>query len=92
MEMHNAVQKVKEMVQQPIREGHYTKMVEQNTAKLPSLFYFNLGVISILISATLAIFSRRKEYANFVGLWAPTFFLIGIYNKLVKMEEQKITS
>jgi hypothetical protein len=40
----------------------------------------------MVLSAGLAIFSERKEFANFVGLWAPSFLLIGIYNKLVKLQ------
>jgi hypothetical protein len=67
-------------------EGDLTKKVEQQTAKIPSLGYLGLAVGSMVASAALAIFSNRKEYANFVGLWAPSFLLIGIYNKLVKIE------
>lgn len=67
-------------------EGDLTKRVEQQTAKIPSLGYLGLAVGSMAASAALALFSNRKEYANFVGLWAPSFLLIGIYNKLVKLE------
>jgi hypothetical protein len=27
---------------------------------------------------------NRKNWANFVGQWAPTFLILGTYNKLVK--------
>ncbi|MES3037747.1 MAG: hypothetical protein V4736_07565 [Bdellovibrionota bacterium] len=67
-------------------EGTVTKQVEQLTAKVPSLGYLSLAVGSMAISAALAVFSKKKTLANFVGLWVPSFMLIGIYNKLVKLE------
>jgi hypothetical protein len=29
--------------------------------------------------------SGKKEAANFVGHWAPTFLILGLYNKMVKL-------
>ncbi|MBC7692611.1 MAG: hypothetical protein H7222_12680 [Methylotenera sp.] len=68
------------------KEGAFTKRVESQTAKVPSIGYLGLAVGSMVLSAGLVIFAERKEYANFVGLWAPAFMLLGIYNKLVKLE------
>jgi hypothetical protein len=70
----------------PRREGKLTRTIEKQTARMPSAGWLGLAVGSMLISASIAFFSRRKEYANFVGLWAPSLLLIGIYNKLVKLE------
>src|SRR4051812_44201296 len=70
----------------PQKEGEFTKRVEAQTAKVPSIGYLGLAVGSMALSAGLAVFAPRKEFANFVGLWAPSFLLIGIYNKLVKLE------
>ena len=70
----------------PNEEGKVTKTVENQTAKLPSMFWFGLSVASMGASAVMLATSRKKEYANFVGMWAPCFMLIGIYNKLVKLE------
>jgi hypothetical protein len=28
----------------------------------------------------------EDKTANFVGQWAPTFLILGLYNKLVKLE------
>lgn len=67
-------------------EGELTARIEQQTSKVPSVGYLGLAVGSMIASALLAIFANRKEFANFVGLWAPSFLLIGIYNKLVKLE------
>jgi len=70
----------------PYVEGEITKRVEEQTAKIPSIGYLGLAVGSMALSAGLALFAPRKEFANFVGLWAPSFMLMGIYNKLVKLE------
>lgn len=70
----------------PIHEGELTKRIEQQTARVPSVGYLGLAVGSMILSASIAMISRRKEFANFVGLWAPSFLLMGIYNKLVKLE------
>jgi len=35
------------------------------------------------VSATLKIMGK-DDWAMFVGQWAPSFLIIGVYNKLVK--------
>jgi hypothetical protein len=69
-----------------IREGEFTKTIESQTAKIPSVGYLGLAMGSMALSLGVASLSRRKELGNFVGLWVPTFLLFGIYNKLVKLE------
>jgi hypothetical protein len=32
------------------------------------------------------LLARQRNVANFVGQWVPTLLLIGLYNKLVKLE------
>jgi hypothetical protein len=72
---------------QPPKEGSITKTIELYTAKLPSMTWLWLAVGSMAISAGFAAAKERKGTANFIGLWAPSLLLIGIYNKLVKMEQ-----
>ncbi len=67
-------------------EGDITKKIENVTAKIPSIGYLSLALGSMALSASIAAFTERKALANFVGLWVPSFMLIGIYNKLVKLE------
>ena len=57
--------------------------IEHQTAKLPSDLFLWAALASIATSLTLQMLDR-KENALFVGQWAPTFLLLGIYNKLVK--------
>ena len=68
------------------REGGIAKQVEQYTGNVPTITYLGFAVGSMVLSASIAALSRRKEIANFIGLWVPTIMLLGVYNKLVKME------
>jgi hypothetical protein len=77
-----------DVASQPPHEGEMTKRIEQQTAKIPSIGFLGLAVGSMVASAALAFFAQRKELANFVGLWAPSLLLIGVYNKLVKLEAE----
>ena len=65
------------------QEGALARAIEQQTAKLPSDTFLWAAGGSIAASLTLKIIGREKD-ALFVGQWAPTFLLLGIYNKLVK--------
>lgn len=65
------------------REGKLAKAIEEQTAKLPSDTFLWLAFASIAASLTLKILARHKD-ALFVGQWAPTFLLLGVYNKQVK--------
>ena len=66
------------------REGPVARSIEQQTAKLPSDTFLWLAMGSIGISLFFQITGEEKK-ANFVGHWAPTFLLLGLYNKLVKL-------
>ena len=66
------------------REGPVARAIETQTAKLPSDTFLWAALASIGLSLSLK-FSGRKHDALFVGQWAPTFLLLGIYNKLVKL-------
>ena len=65
-------------------EGIVARTIEQQTAKLPSDTFLWLAAGSIAGSATLKMMGRDRD-ALFVGQWAPTFLILGLYNKLVKV-------
>ncbi len=67
------------------KEGKVAKAIEEQTAKLPSDLFLWAALGSIAVSLTLQIMNRKKE-SVFVGQWPPTFLLLGLYNKLVKLE------
>jgi hypothetical protein len=64
-------------------EGAVAKTIEQQTAKLPSDTFLWLAVGAMATSATLQVMGNR-HVSLFVGQWAPTFLIFGLYNKLVK--------
>lgn len=67
------------------REGKVAKAIENQTAKIPSDAYLWSAFGSIAGSLVLKIMGKDKT-ALFVGQWAPTFLILGLYNKIVKVE------
>jgi len=65
-------------------EGPVAKSIEQETAKLPSDLFLWGAVGSMGISLALALTGRGKG-SVFVGQWAPTILILGLYNKMVKL-------
>jgi hypothetical protein len=65
------------------KEGPVAKTIEQETAKLPSDWFLWAAVGSIATSLLLLL-SGSRHASTFVGQWAPTFLILGVYNKLVK--------
>lgn len=51
--------------------------------QIPGQLWYILGIGSIIASAVLQI-SGRKNAADFVGKWPPTFLAVGLYHKLVR--------
>lgn len=66
-----------------VGEGPLTRMIEEQTARVPSDFWLFAAGGSIAASLAFQMAGRRND-ALFVGQWAPTFLILGLYNKLVK--------
>lgn len=64
-------------------EDTFTTIVEMQTRRIPSISFLGVAVGCMAASALLMI-SGRKTWANFVGQWAPTFLILGTYNKIAK--------
>ena len=65
-------------------EGFLAKAIEEQTSKLPSDLFLWAATGSIAASLALKI-SGKDHQSLFVGQWAPTFLILGLYNKLVKV-------
>lgn len=65
-------------------EGMVARAIEEQTAKLPSDVFLWAATASIGGSLLLHCIDK-KEASLFVGQWAPTFLLLGLYNKIVKV-------
>lgn len=72
------------MLEKRHREGRVARAIEEQTANLPSDLFLWLGAGSILGSLALKTMGRDRD-ANFVGQWAPTLLILGLYNKIVKV-------
>ena len=71
-------------VGQDHREGTVARAIEEQSARLPSDLFLWAAGASIAGSLILK-FSGREHDSLFVGQWAPTFLILGLYNKLVKV-------
>lgn len=66
------------------REGVLARTIEKQTAKMPSDVFLWSAIGSIAGSLILMAAGQPKR-ANFVGQWAPTLLILGLYNKMVKL-------
>jgi hypothetical protein len=66
-------------------EGAMTRVIESQTARVPSGTFLSIGIVAMAASLALMLTGQRNV-ANFVGQWVPTILIMGLYNKLVKLE------
>ncbi len=64
-------------------ESNPQNVVFQTLDMVPGQLWYTLGVLSILTSLVLQLMGK-KNWADFVGKWPPTFFAVGLYHKLVR--------
>lgn len=66
------------------KEGRFTRVVEQQAAKLPSGFFLVAALGAMVASVALELIGSRQS-ARFVGRWPGLLLSMGIYTKMVKM-------
>jgi hypothetical protein len=66
-------------------EDQFTKTVEKYTAAVPSSAYLGVAIGAMGLSL-LCQMTGRGKWGNFIAQWAPTWLILGLYNKLVKLE------
>jgi hypothetical protein len=66
-------------------EDRFTRSLEEYTSAIPSSAYLGVAIgamaLSLLFQAT-----GQGKWGNFIAQWVPTWLIIGVYNKLVKLE------
>ena len=67
------------------REGPVAKSIEKQTAKLPSDIFLWVAIGTMAASAIIQ-FTKKKHWSLFIGEWAAPLLIMGLYNKLVKVE------
>lgn len=75
-----------------IQEDKITRAIENQTAKIPSVGYLTLAMGAMGLSAVTALFFNKRPLANFFGLWVPSILIMGLYNKVVKIESELMRS
>ncbi len=82
--------------QRKYKEGPVATAIEKQTAKIPSDVYLWAAGAAITVSLVTQLVQSRRggmsgaptrmgQISLFVGQWAPTFLLLGVYNKIVKV-------
>jgi hypothetical protein len=66
-------------------EDEVTKSIERYTAGLPSSSFLAVAFGAIGLSLVCQMIGRGK-WGNFIAQWVPTMLIMGVYNKLVKLE------
>ena len=65
-------------------EGSFTRIIEHQTAKIPSDVFLFASLGSMGLSLALHLIGRH-DASRFVGMWAPALLTMGVYNKVVKV-------
>jgi hypothetical protein len=66
-------------------EDQFTRFIEEYTAAIPSSAYLGVALGAMALSLVCQATGRGK-WGNFIAQWVPTWLIIGVYNKLVKLE------
>jgi hypothetical protein len=66
-------------------EDRFTKTVEEYTASITSSAFLGVAVAAMGASLLFQVAGQGK-WGNFIAQWVPTWLVIGLYNKLVKLE------
>lgn len=65
-------------------EGPLARTIESQTARLPSDLFLWGAFGSMAVSLAMQLTGRKHE-SLFIGQWAPSLLLMGVYNKIVKV-------
>jgi hypothetical protein len=64
-------------------EDSFTRLLEQQAAKIPSHIFLFASLCSMATSLGLELVGKVRT-ARFVGLWVTPLLVMGVYNKMVK--------
>jgi hypothetical protein len=73
------------MKSKPKKEGKVAEILEEQTARIPSDIYLWAALGTMALSLGMFI-AKKRSASMFFGQWAPSLLVIGLYNKLVKVE------
>ena len=67
-------------------ESKVAKVAETKPEETQPSIFITLAGAAIALSLGLALSKKKKSWAVFVGQWAPTILLLGIYDKVIKTD------
>lgn len=67
-------------------EGKVATTIEDQTAKLPSDLFLWTALGCLGVALTLTLMNNKSNLGLYVGQWASPLLVMGLYNKLVKLE------
>lgn len=65
-------------------ESSLTRLIEQQTAKIPSAVFLTAALAAMGVSVILEAAGKRRA-SRFVGMWPGPMLVMGVYNKMVKV-------
>jgi hypothetical protein len=82
------------------REGRVARMIEEKSASIPTDVFLIAAAAAVIGSALVQVSSvvgrrsfgmakRTGQLSLFIGQWAPTFLLLGLYNKMLKIAQHE---
>ena len=88
MKMNRTLNKMDELERNPAEalthgKAEIDRIAEKTSSTLPSNAFVVAALASIAVSAYMQLTGRR-QWSLFIGEWAPSFLLFGIFNKLTK--------
>ena len=66
------------------RESSLTRLLEQQTAKIPSDMFLAVALGAMVASLACEL-SDRQRASRFLGMWPGPLLVMGLYNKFVKV-------
>jgi hypothetical protein len=72
------------VVREEHAEGRITRLIEQQTARVPSDIFLFAALAAMATSLVLEFTGRRRP-SRFIGMWPAPLLVMGVYNKLVKL-------
>jgi len=64
-------------------ESSLTRLIEQQTAKIPSDFFLFTALAALAASLAFEL-GGSVRMSRFIGMWVSPLLTLGVYNKLVK--------
>jgi hypothetical protein len=68
-----------------LTEDEFTKSIEDYTGSIPSSVFLGVALGAMALSLVFQAGGKGK-WGNFLAQWVPTWLVLGLYNKLVKLE------